>query len=89
MRIELYEAPFAVAEVNWLQADGPRLPMDGLNKSVDCSSTHRKLSRADGLFRVSLVVGIDWITDILYPQEKLMKVLVMGAGESAGIMPAY
>ena len=27
---------------------------DGLNKSVDCSSTHRKLSRADGLFRVSL-----------------------------------
>ena len=29
-------------------------PRDGLNKSVDCSSTHRKLSRADGLFRVSL-----------------------------------
>ncbi len=28
---------------------------DGLNKSVDCSSTHRKLSRADGLFRASLV----------------------------------
>ena len=28
---------------------------DGLNKSVDCSSPHRKLSRADGLFRVSLV----------------------------------
>ena len=27
---------------------------NGLNKSVDCSSTHRKLSRADGLFRVSL-----------------------------------
>ena len=27
---------------------------DGLNKSVDCNSTHRKLSRADGLFRVSL-----------------------------------
>ncbi len=27
---------------------------DGLNKSVDCSSTHRTLSRADGLFRVSL-----------------------------------
>ena len=27
---------------------------DGLNKSVDWSSTHRKLSRADGLFRVSL-----------------------------------
>ena len=30
---------------------------DGLNKSVDCSSTHRKLSRADGLFRVSLDPG--------------------------------
>ena len=27
---------------------------DGLNKSVDYSSTHRKLSRADGLFRGSL-----------------------------------
>ena len=27
---------------------------DGLNKSVDYSSTHRELSRADGLFRVSL-----------------------------------
>ena len=27
---------------------------DGLNKSVDCSSTHRELSRAGGLFRVSL-----------------------------------
>ena len=27
---------------------------DGLNKSVDRSSTHRKLSRAAGLFRVSL-----------------------------------
>ena len=33
-----------------------RTPRDGLNKSVDCSSTHRKLSRADGLFRVSLGV---------------------------------
>ena len=32
------------------------LARDGLNKSVDCSSTHRKLSRADGLFRVSLVI---------------------------------
>ena len=31
-------------------------PRDGLNKSVDCNSTHRKLSRADGLFRVSLVM---------------------------------
>ena len=30
---------------------------NGLNKSVDCSSTHRKLSRADGLFRVSLDSG--------------------------------
>ena len=30
---------------------------DGLNKSVDCSSTHRTLSRADGLFRVSLVLA--------------------------------
>ena len=29
---------------------------DGLNKSVDCGSTHRKLSRADGLFRVSLAM---------------------------------
>ena len=27
---------------------------DGLNKSVDCRSTHRTLSRADGSFRVSL-----------------------------------
>ena len=27
---------------------------DGLNKSVGCSSPHRHLSRADGLFRVSL-----------------------------------
>ena len=32
-----------------------KLARDGLNKSVDYSSTHRKLSRADGLFRVSLV----------------------------------
>ena len=30
---------------------------DGLNKSVDCSSTHRKLSRADGLFRPSLALS--------------------------------
>ena len=35
-------------------AETERNPRDGLNKSVDCSSTHRKLSRADGLFRVSL-----------------------------------
>ena len=27
------------------------------NKSVDCSSTHRELSRADGLFRVSLALS--------------------------------
>ena len=30
------------------------LSRDALNKSVDCSSTHRELSRADGLFRASL-----------------------------------
>ena len=31
----------------------PHIAKDGLNKSVDCSSTHWILSRADGLFRVS------------------------------------
>ena len=35
----------------------PQRAKDGLNKSVDCSSTHRTLSRADGLFRVSLVLA--------------------------------
>ena len=35
---------------------------DGLNKSVDCSYTHRKLSRADGLFRVSLGSQIPHLT---------------------------
>ena len=44
-------------------------PRDGLNKSVDCSSTHRKLSRADGLFRVSLA-----------PQENLPQT-TLGGGD--------
>ena len=35
-----------------------RRARDGLNKSVDYSSTHRELSRADGLFRVSLGLRI-------------------------------
>ena len=42
----------AVGRAAWSRR--PPLTRDGLNKSVDCSSTHRKLSRADGLFRVSL-----------------------------------
>ena len=37
-----------------IQVEESATPRDALNKSVDCSSTHRKLSRADGLFRVSL-----------------------------------
>ena len=37
-----------------LSGQGKCPSRDGLNKSVDCSSTHRKSSRADGLFRDSL-----------------------------------
>ena len=54
---------------------------DGLNKSVDRSSTHRKLSRAAGLFRVSLDSGrlCGWRDKALLTQSAV-RVCVEGVG---------
>ena len=50
---------------------------------MDCSSTHRKLSRADGLFRVSLASQYEFY-DALWVEKNLALADILGDIQDAG-----